>query len=100
VADNSSLREAQAKLTSMGFKLGPVEYIPGDRDWVYGVKSRGRNVYPGERVPVDVPLILQVGNSAADEDLDEWDDSLDVVIDDDPVAEPSGDDYGLDLIDL
>ena len=100
VADNSSLREAQAKLTAMGFKLGPVEYIPGDRDWVYGVKSRGRNVYPGERVPVDVPLILQVGNSAADEDLDEWDDSLDVVIDDDPVAEPSGDDYGLDLIDL
>ena len=100
VADNSSLREAQAKLTAMGFKLGPVEYIPGDRDWVYGVKSRGRNVYPGERVPVDVPLILQVGNNAADEDLDEWDDSLDINLDDVPLADPSEDDYGIDLIDL
>lgn len=100
VADNSSLREAQAKLTAMGFKLGPVEYIPGDRDWVYGVKSRGRNVYPGERVPVDVPLILQVGNNAADEDLDEWDDSLDINLDDVPLADPSDDYYGIDLIDL
>ena len=100
VADNSSLREAQAKLTAMGFKLGPVEYIPGDRDWVYGVKSRGRNVYPGERVPVDVPLILQVGNNAADEDLDEWDDSLDINLDDVPLADPSDDNYGIDLIDL
>jgi len=80
IADNSSLREAEAKLTAMGFKLGPVEYIPGDKDWVYGVKSRGRNVYVGERVPIDVPLVLQVGNNAdnfggdvKDElDDDEW----------------------------
>lgn len=80
VADNCSLREAEAKLTAMGFKLGPVEYIPGDKDWVYGVKSRGRNVYVGERVPIDVPLVLQVGNNAdnfggdvKDElDDDEW----------------------------
>ncbi len=41
VADNSSLREAQAKLTALGLKLGPVEYIPGDKDWVNGAKSRG-----------------------------------------------------------
>ena len=34
----------------MGFKLGPVELVPGDKDWVIGVKSRGRNVYAGERV--------------------------------------------------
>ena len=78
LADNSSLREAQAKLTAMGFKLGPVEYVVGDRDWVYGVKSRGRNVYAGEHVPIDVPLVLQVGNSVNDfddydDDEDEWD---------------------------
>jgi len=80
VADNSSLREAQARLTAMGFKLGPVEYIPGDKDWVYGVKSRGRFVYAGEQVPMDVPLILQVGNSPADMDeLDEWNDSIEVL---------------------
>lgn len=79
VADNSSLREAQARLTAMGFKLGPVEYIPGDKDWVYGVKSRGRNVYSGERVPLDVPLILQVGNTSSIEAEEEMLDSLDDI---------------------
>lgn len=69
IADNSSLREAQAKLTAMGFKMGPVEYVAGDRDWVYGVKSRGRNVYAGERIPVDVPLVLQVGKDSGYEDV-------------------------------
>lgn len=66
IADNSSLREAQAKLTAMGFKLAPVEYVEGDREWVYGVKSRGVNVYTGERVPIDVPLVLQVGKGTND----------------------------------
>ena len=73
IADNSSLREAEAKLTAMGFKLGPVEYVAGDLNWVYGVKSRGRNVYAGERVPVEIPLVLQVGKDSqnkAPEDQD------------------------------
>ncbi|MBO4800762.1 MAG: PASTA domain-containing protein [Bacteroidaceae bacterium] len=74
IADNSSLREAQARLSAMGFKLGPVEYVAGDKDWVYGVKSRGRNVYSGERVPIDVPLVLQVGNDAGYDDLDDLED--------------------------
>lgn len=78
IADNSSLREAQARLTAMGFKLGPVEYVAGDRDWVYGVKCRGRNVYSGERVPIDVPLVLQVGN---DKRFDEIDDDVEDVED-------------------
>lgn len=66
IADNSSLREAQAKLSAIGFKLGPVEYVSGDREWVYGVKSRDRNVYTGEQVPLDVPLVLQVGRGVDD----------------------------------
>ena len=69
IADNCSWREAEAKLRAMGFKLGPVELVPGDKDWVIGVKSRGRNVYAGERVPLDVPLVLQVGLGTDDEDL-------------------------------
>ena len=66
IADNSSLREAQAKLTAIGFKLGPVEYVNGDRDWVYGVKCRDRNIYAGEQAPLDVPLVLQVGRGVSD----------------------------------
>ena len=80
IADNSSLREAQAKLTAMGFKLGPVEYVVGDREWVYGVKSRGRNVYAGEQIPIDVPLVLQVGNSTVDyDDFDEEEEEEEVT---------------------
>lgn len=76
IADNSSLREAQARLKALGFKLGPVEYIPGDKDWVYAVKCRGRFVYSGEQVPTDVPLILQVGNTNSVDAEEEMLDSL------------------------
>lgn len=93
IADNSSLREAEAKLRAMGFKLGPVEYVAGDKDWVYGVKSRGRNVYAGERVPIDVPLVLQVGNSSNDfsgfvEEEENWSNDADVTVE--------ADDYGIE----
>ena len=87
IADNCSLREAEAKLKALGFKLGPNEYIEGDKDWVLGVKCRGRNVAAGERIPIDAPVSLVVGNSdidgSMDEDgFDEWDDSdsLDISI--------------------
>ena len=74
LADNSSLREAQAKLTAMGFRLAPVERVAGDKDWVYGIKSGGRNVYAGQRVPVDVPLVLQVGDRNQElEDIEDFD---------------------------
>ena len=85
IADNSSLREAQAKLTAIGFKLGPVEYVAGDRDWVYGVKSRDRNVYAGEQVPLDVPLVLQVGQGFSD--LEEPVEDEEVVTDETSTAD-------------
>ncbi len=70
IADNCSLREAEARLKALGFKLGPNEYIEGDKDWVLGVKCRGRNVVAGERVPIDAPVTLVVGNSEIDGNLD------------------------------
>lgn len=78
IADNCSLREAEAKLKALGFKLAPNEYTEGDKDWVLGVKCGGRNVIAGERVPIDEPVTLVVGNSDMDEDMDEiGQDSLD-----------------------
>ena len=56
IADNSSLREAEARLTAMGFKLSPCEYVDGERDWVYGVKYRGKNIFGGDRIPIDAEL--------------------------------------------
>jgi beta-lactam-binding protein with PASTA domain len=76
IADNCSIREAEAKLKALGFKLGPVEYVPGDKDWVLGVKCNGRTVNVGERIPSDMPLVLVVGNSdvSGDFDGDGWED--------------------------
>ena len=42
VADNSSVRQAQAKILAAGFKLSESELISGEKDWVYGVKYKGR----------------------------------------------------------
>ncbi len=62
IADNSSLREAEVKLKIMGFKLGQVEYIDGEKDWVYSVKAGGKNVVTGDRVSINTPIVLVVGN--------------------------------------
>lgn len=71
--DNSSLREAQAKLTAMGFKLLDPEYVHGEKDWLYGIKSRGRNLYAGDNVSVEIPLVLIVGDGKFDGDADDLD---------------------------
>ncbi|MBE6259501.1 MAG: PASTA domain-containing protein [Prevotella sp.] len=61
IVDNSSVREAEAKLTAMGFRLLPAQEVPGERDWVYGIVCRGRRVSNGDRIPIDYPLTLLVG---------------------------------------
>ena len=66
VIDNSSLREAMAKLTAMGFKLGTPQYVPGEADWVYGILVKGRHVVAGDKVSIDDTLIIQVGNGQRD----------------------------------
>ena len=74
IVDNSSLREAEAKLTAMGFRLAPTQRVTGEKDWVYGILCRGRRVSNGDRVPIDYPLTLMVGSGAYDES-----DSVDYV---------------------
>ena len=75
IIDNSSVREAIAKLTAMGFKVGPPQYIVGEREWVYGATVNGRHVSAGERIPVGAVVVLQVGNGARSAD----DSSIDYV---------------------
>ncbi len=41
VADNSSLRQAEARILASGFKLNDIEYGQA-KDWVYGVKYQDR----------------------------------------------------------
>ncbi|MBR6946142.1 MAG: PASTA domain-containing protein [Prevotella sp.] len=67
VIDNSSYREARARMIAMGFKIGDPEYVPGEKDWVYGIKCRGRLLVSGQKVPVDALVIIQVGDGLRDE---------------------------------
>lgn len=64
IADNSSLRQAQARIFSAGFKLTESQLINGEKDWVYAVKYRGKELKSGEKVPVGATLTLVVGNGA------------------------------------
>lgn len=66
VADNSSLRQAEARMLASGFKLAEIEYVAGEKDWVYGVKYKGRQLTIGERVPMGATLTLMVGNGGDD----------------------------------
>lgn len=62
IADNSSMRQAQARLLATGFKLTEHEYISGEKDWVYGVKYNGHTLTNGEKVPMGATLTLVVGD--------------------------------------
>lgn len=64
VADNSSVRQAEARLLASGFKLDEVQYVPGETDWVYGVKYHGRLLSLNEKVPVGARLTLMVGDGS------------------------------------
>ena len=70
VIDNSSYREAEAKLLALGFKLLPPKRIVGEKDWVYGIICRGRLLNSGDRVSIDSPLMLQVGSGTYSDDED------------------------------
>ena len=92
VIDNSSLREAMAKLTAMGFKLTQPEYVDGEKDWVYGITVKGRHVVAGDKVSVNDYLTIQVGNGQRDstEDVD-YIDAPEPTVSNDEFEEESGD---------
>ena len=70
IVDNSSYREAEAKLSAIGFRLLPPKYVVGEKDWVYGVMSRGHRLSAGDMVSIDVPLTLIVGSGQYDQNED------------------------------
>ena len=70
IIDNCSYREARAKLMAMGFKVGEPQLVPGEKDWVYGVVSKGRHLQNGQRVSVNDLVCIQVGDGMMDDDSD------------------------------
>ena len=68
VVDNSSFREAEAKLMALGFKLMPPQEVPGEKDWVYGILCKGHRVAAGDHISIDNPLTLLIGSGTYDSD--------------------------------
>ncbi len=66
IIDNCSLREAMARLTALGFKLGQTQFVPGEKDWVYGILVNGKNISAGDRISIESTLIIQAGNGQRD----------------------------------
>ncbi|WP_321334483.1 PASTA domain-containing protein [uncultured Bacteroides sp.] len=78
VADNSSVRQAQARILAVGFKLSEDEPVSGEKDWVYGVKYNGRQILPGDKAPIGATLTLMVGDGTAQDSIENVEaDSLD-----------------------
>ena len=42
--------------------------MAGEKDWVYGILSRGRRVSTGDRISIDSPLTLMIGSGEYDSD--------------------------------
>ena len=70
IVDNSSLREAMAKLRILGFKVGEPQYVAGEKDWVYGAIWRGQRLSAGDKVSIDAMVTLLVGNGMVGDDAD------------------------------
>ena len=72
--DNSSYREAKARLQAVGFRLLDPLHVDGEKDWVYGIKCDGRSLAVGDLVSIESPLTLVIGNGLlGDEPEEEYD---------------------------
>lgn len=76
VANNSSYREAKAKLNALGFKNLRVELTPGDRDWVYELRADGKTVQAGTRISVTTLITIVIGDGSTEDEFN-GNDSLD-----------------------
>ena len=66
-----SFRQAYALIQAQGFTSVEIKYVRGQyRDLVIGVEFQGRDLGPGEFVPLTSALILKVGDGGREE-LDE-----------------------------
>ncbi len=62
IIDNSSYRQAEARLRAMGFQITAPEYMLGEKDWVYGIKYNDQELTVGQKIPKESVLTLLVGD--------------------------------------
>lgn len=79
LADNCSYHEAKARLTAIGFRLAAVEYTTGEHDWVYAIKVHGRTVTAGQKIPVNSPVTIVVGDGSVNDEFNGDDDMEEAI---------------------
>lgn len=89
IIDNSSSRQAEARLRAMGFKLTAPELIEGEKDWVYGVKYKDKQLTSGEKIPRESVLTLCIGSGEDGLPGDSLQTDSTLIIDDKPVIDES-----------
>jgi beta-lactam-binding protein with PASTA domain len=66
---DESVRQAEARLTSIGLKVENYEYVPSEyKDLVQDVKYNGNVVPPGTKIPDGASVTLMVGIGLSDEE--------------------------------
>lgn len=70
IIDNCSMREAMARLRSLGFLVGMPKMVEGESEWIYGATVKGKHVFAGDRISTEDSLVLLVGNGAGVASLD------------------------------
>lgn len=68
IIGNSTLMEARAILTNIGFKLAPIEYVKGEaKDWVVQLKASGKSLRAGSKLSAKTPLVIVVSDGSFSE---------------------------------
>ena len=77
LVNNSSFREAEAKLKALDFKLSPVQEIQGyPKGLVVGIKQGTREVHKGDLISTERALTLLVGAGFPEDTLGYVDDTI------------------------
>lgn len=64
IIDNSSYRQAEARLKALGFLVGKPKIVAGERDWVYALKLGERALIAGEKISRESLLTLEIGSGS------------------------------------
>lgn len=70
IINNCSRREAEQRLSALGFRLADPQYVAGQKDYVLGLRSEGRLVKAGDRVRTSAPVTLVLGTGTRTGQLD------------------------------
>lgn len=77
LVNNSSWREAEAKLRALDFKLSPAQEVEGyPKGLVIGIKQGAREVHKGDRISTERALTILVGAGLPEDTLDYVDDTI------------------------